>query len=150
MKEGLCEKEENPVTFTHDPGEGAKPRDRVLSDDELRAVWNACGDDEYGRIIRYGMPVCILAAVIRLSQAVGPSLICSDRNPDVRRDAPAHISLSSIPTLGSAFDRVVDSAADVDSRGTDMGDCASARGERRHQVRHSFAAGSVLACLGAS
>jgi len=27
-------------------------RDRVLSDDELRAVWNACGDDHYGRIVR--------------------------------------------------------------------------------------------------
>jgi pimeloyl-ACP methyl ester carboxylesterase len=26
-------------------------RDRVLSDDELRAVWNACGDDHYGRIV---------------------------------------------------------------------------------------------------
>jgi integrase len=52
MKEGLCDKEENPVTFTHDPGEGAKPRERVLKNDELRAVWNACGDDEFGRVIR--------------------------------------------------------------------------------------------------
>jgi integrase len=28
------------------------PRDRVLSDDELRAVWNACGDDSFGKIVR--------------------------------------------------------------------------------------------------
>jgi integrase len=28
------------------------PRDRVLSDDELRKVWNACGDDSFGRIVR--------------------------------------------------------------------------------------------------
>jgi integrase len=27
-------------------------RDRVLSDDEMAAIWNACGDDDYGRIVR--------------------------------------------------------------------------------------------------
>ena len=30
----------------------AKPRERVLSDAELTAIWRACGDDAYGRIIR--------------------------------------------------------------------------------------------------
>src|SRR5262249_17914048 len=29
-----------------------EPSDRVLSDDELAALWRACGDDDYGRIIR--------------------------------------------------------------------------------------------------
>jgi integrase len=28
------------------------PRDRVLDDAELRAVWNACGDDSFGKIVR--------------------------------------------------------------------------------------------------
>ena len=37
---------------TNDPAAGILPRDRVLSDDEIRIVWNACGDDAAGRIIK--------------------------------------------------------------------------------------------------
>ena len=46
--EGVAET--NPVTGTN----RASPvsRDRVLTDDELRAVWSACRDDDYGRIVR--------------------------------------------------------------------------------------------------
>jgi integrase len=50
MKEGLCEA--NPVVATNDPGAGIKARDRVLSDAELRAIWRACEDDDFGRIVR--------------------------------------------------------------------------------------------------
>jgi integrase len=50
MREGLVES--NPVASTNDPDAGAKSRDRVLSDDELRRVWLACGDDDFGRIVR--------------------------------------------------------------------------------------------------
>jgi integrase len=50
MREGLCET--NPVIATNNPAEGAKSRERVLSDDELRVVWHACGDDDFGRIVR--------------------------------------------------------------------------------------------------
>jgi integrase len=49
-KEGRCDA--NPVAFTNDPAEGAKPRQRVLDDAELAAVWHACGDDDFGRIVR--------------------------------------------------------------------------------------------------
>lgn len=48
IREGLCEA--NPVTGTNRPI--AKARDRVLSAAELRAVWHACGDDDFGRIVR--------------------------------------------------------------------------------------------------
>jgi hypothetical protein len=48
MREGLCEA--NPVVSTNNPGEGAKPRDRVLADDKLRAIWRACGEEDFGRI----------------------------------------------------------------------------------------------------
>jgi hypothetical protein len=41
----------NPVTGTNQPTE-PKARDRVLSDPELAAIWKACGDDDYGRIVR--------------------------------------------------------------------------------------------------
>jgi integrase len=50
MKEGLCEA--NPVLATNDPTEGMQPRDRVLNDDEVRAMWNACEEDDGGRIIK--------------------------------------------------------------------------------------------------
>jgi integrase len=41
----------NPVLGTNRP-EQPKSRDRVLSDAELAEVWHACGDDDYGRIVR--------------------------------------------------------------------------------------------------
>ena len=50
MREGLCES--NPVIGTNDPEAGIKPRERVLEDRELRAIWHACRDDDFGRIIR--------------------------------------------------------------------------------------------------
>jgi integrase len=49
MEEGLVGA--NPVVGTRKPAE-AKSRDRVLSDAELVAIWNACDDDDYGRIVR--------------------------------------------------------------------------------------------------
>jgi integrase len=50
MKEGLCEG--NPVLATNDPTAGRLPRDRVLSDHEIRTIWNACQDDNFGQILR--------------------------------------------------------------------------------------------------
>jgi integrase len=41
----------NPVSGTNKPLV-AGPRNRVLSDAELRAIWRACEDDDYGRIVR--------------------------------------------------------------------------------------------------
>src|SRR5262249_59989286 len=49
MEEGW--RDWNPVVGTRKP-ESPKPRDRVLADAELVAIWNACGDDDYGRILR--------------------------------------------------------------------------------------------------
>ena len=49
MRMGLCES--NPTIGAHAPLP-SKPRERVLSDEELAAIWRACGDDDYGRIIR--------------------------------------------------------------------------------------------------
>jgi integrase len=41
----------NPVAGTNKYA-GKIERDRVLTDDELVAIWDVCGDDEYGRIVR--------------------------------------------------------------------------------------------------
>jgi integrase len=49
LQQGIVE--QNPVVGTADPGP-AKSRERVLKDGELAAIWRACGDDDYGRIIR--------------------------------------------------------------------------------------------------
>jgi integrase len=50
MREGIAD--ENPVAGTNRPDEGVDSRDHVLSDDELRTVWNACDDYDFGRIVR--------------------------------------------------------------------------------------------------
>jgi integrase len=41
----------NPVLGTNRPVQ-PRSRERVLTDPELRAIWQACGDDDYGRIVR--------------------------------------------------------------------------------------------------
>src|SRR5262249_22263381 len=49
MGEGLCES--NPVVGTNKPADST-PRDRVLKDEEVVAIWKASGDDDYGKIVR--------------------------------------------------------------------------------------------------
>src|SRR5262249_50794809 len=52
IKEGLLGCGANPVDGTHQPPD-PKPRERVLTDAELVAIWNACdGDDDHSRIVR--------------------------------------------------------------------------------------------------
>lgn len=50
MREGIAE--ENPVIGTNRPDEGVDSRERVLAAAELKAIWNASGDDDFGRIVR--------------------------------------------------------------------------------------------------
>jgi integrase len=49
MEEGWIK--QNPVVGTRKPAD-SKPRDRVLANAELVAIWNACGEDDFGRIVR--------------------------------------------------------------------------------------------------
>jgi integrase len=50
LREGVTAS--NPVVGTNDPAEGIAPRDRVLTPEELKAIWNQCQDDDFGRIVR--------------------------------------------------------------------------------------------------
>ena len=50
IREGIADA--NPVIGTNHPLEGNRARDRVLTEDEIRTVWNACRDDDFGRIVR--------------------------------------------------------------------------------------------------
>lgn len=49
MGQGLCGS--SPVVGTNRP-KTAPPRDRVLSDQELAAIWREAGDDDFGRIVK--------------------------------------------------------------------------------------------------
>jgi integrase len=51
IAEGLLGSGANPVDGSHRPADPT-PRDHVLTVAELAAIWNACGDDDPGRIIR--------------------------------------------------------------------------------------------------
>ena len=51
IADGLLGDGANPVDGSHRPAD-SKPRDHVLTDAELVNVWKACGDGDYGRIVR--------------------------------------------------------------------------------------------------
>jgi integrase len=51
MREGLCDS--NPVINTNNPAEGARSRDRILTDAELKSVWFSCDDNmPFSHIVR--------------------------------------------------------------------------------------------------
>jgi integrase len=53
MQNGLMGKDpRNPVIGTKNPDDAPASRDRVLKDTEIAAIWRACGDDEYGKIVK--------------------------------------------------------------------------------------------------
>ena len=51
MRQGLGVKA-NPTIGTDNPVYGKEPRDRVLTDDEIRSIWRNCNDDDFGKVIR--------------------------------------------------------------------------------------------------
>src|SRR5262249_57990116 len=60
LRTGLIEAESNPVSFTFKQVE--KPRERTLTDEELKAIWKATdGGGEYDRIVR----LCLLTGCRR-------------------------------------------------------------------------------------
>ena len=48
--EGLCDA--NPVLGTNDPAAGITPRRCTLEDEALKAIWAACLDDDFGKIVK--------------------------------------------------------------------------------------------------
>lgn len=51
MRQGFGVKA-NPTIGTDNPVYGKAPRDRVLTDEEIRVVWRHCLDDDFGKIVR--------------------------------------------------------------------------------------------------
>jgi integrase len=50
QREGIVES--NVALATNNPAAGLPSRERVLERTEVRAIWNACGDDDFGAIVR--------------------------------------------------------------------------------------------------
>ena len=110
-REGLLDA--NPVAFTNVPTTNAV-RSRLLSDDELRAIWGALGDDNYGDIVRLLAftgarrleignlswdEVDLNAAEIRL-----PATRCKNNRPHIiPLSAPALAILAQRPRNGRAY-----------------------------------------------
>jgi integrase len=60
LRAGLIEADSNPVSFT--PKQAEKPRERTLTDEELKAIWKATdGSGDYDRIVR----LCLLTGCRR-------------------------------------------------------------------------------------
>lgn len=51
MRQGIGVKA-NPTIGTDNPVYGKAPRDRVLTDEEVRIIWRNCMDDDFGKIVR--------------------------------------------------------------------------------------------------
>jgi integrase len=51
MRQGMGVKA-NPTIGTDNPVYGRAPRDRVLTDEEIRVIWRNCLDDDFGKIVR--------------------------------------------------------------------------------------------------
>jgi integrase len=51
MRQGMGVKS-NPTIGTDNPVYGKAPRDRVLTDPEIRSIWRNCLDDDFGKIVR--------------------------------------------------------------------------------------------------
>ena len=97
MREGLCES--NPTIGTNDPNAGAKSRERVLADHELAVVWKACGDDDFGRIVR----LLVLTGCRR--EEIGPAMarnrLCHRHHDHSRRadKKPSKLTTLVLPQM---------------------------------------------------
>ena len=161
MQEGLVEA--NPVIGTKAP-EGSRPRERVLSDSELAAIWRACGDDDHGKIIR--LLICLGArrqeiggmAFSECSDLDGPSptwTLPAERSKNKRKHTLPLLPLAlgiirSVPKRATR-DRLFGTSAAEGFSGWDKGKkridaLCGCKDWKVHDLRRSFATG--LADLG--
>ena len=95
LKEGVTLPHGNPAAYTHKRVETA--RDRVLSDAELRSVWNAVGNDDFGRILKLlaltGQRASEIAE-LRWGEVIGGSIVFSPER--TKNHHPHAVPLSDI------------------------------------------------------
>ncbi len=109
LKAGLIETDSNPVAFTVRHPE--KPRERVLTDTELRVIWRGTdNNDDYSRIVR----LCLLTGCRR--EEIGAlrwDEIQDDRivfGPDRMKGKLAH-EIALLPMISAALPTRAESAA---------------------------------------
>jgi len=111
MRQGIGVKA-NPTIGTDNPVYGKEPRDRVLTDDEIRSVWRNCNDDDFGKIVRLLMLTAgrrdeIGNAPTRLPELIaGRFLSCSSvpfHGLIELRDEQGVANFTSSPALASAW-----------------------------------------------
>ena len=104
LRQGLTE--HNPVIGTEQPKRAAS-RDRVLSDDELAAIWRSCNDGDHGKIVRM-----MILTGCRRNEIGGMrwSEIASDKGtwtlPAVRSKNKRALTLPVLPMMREILDTV--------------------------------------------
>jgi integrase len=94
IRQGLVDA--NPVMGTERRDE--KSRERVLADDELRSIWSALEDDQYGAVVKLLMLTAQRAneiAALRWSEIVGDNIVLP---PERTKNGRSHV----VPLLGAA------------------------------------------------
>jgi integrase len=120
MKQGIVEG--NPVIGTEDPGPG-ESRERVLKDAELAAIWRACGEDDYGKIIRL-----LMLTGCRRNEIGGLRQNEIDRDSatiTLPADRVKNAHTHTLPLLPLA-QRIIDSVAERTGRDSLFGDRSAA------------------------
>ena len=152
--EGLCgDNYSNPVIGTNKQVEEYIPIDRVLKDTEIAAIWNACGNDDFGRIVKLLISTgCRRDEIARLKwEEVDGDLITlpSERTKNHRKfeiplpklardilgDKPEGATSFVFGRLGSGFSGFSKAKAQLDAKlGFD-------KSWRLHDIRHTVSTG---------
>jgi len=151
MREGMVEI--NPVMATNRPVAKASRRERVLSMDELAAIWQGVEDDDFGRVIRLLMLTgCrrmeiggALWSELDLTNAV---LTISAERAKNRQERAAYLSPAAVDIFASqpqmisraqVFGQGKDGLAGYDRPKTRLDAASGVTGWVIHDIRRSFA-----------
>jgi integrase len=119
--------DDNPVAGTHLQADENK-RERVLSDDELRDIWNCCRDDDHGRVVRL-----LLLTATRRDEVGGMTkaeLSLPERIWHIDQSRTKNSRPHDVPLSDSAISIIESTMAQEgrESRGVVFGEGARARG----------------------
>jgi integrase len=137
LRTGLIEADSNPVAFTLRNPE--RTRDRVLDDDEIKAVWTATADDtDYSRIVR----LCLLTgcrreeiAGLRWDEILADRIVI--RPNRMKGNLPHEIAL--LPMIAAALRQRLDNASGpvFGKRGTGFSGFSDGKGKLDEKIMNS-------------
>lgn len=107
MRQGLGVKA-NPTIGTENPVYGKAPRDRVLTDDEIRIIWNNSLADDFGKIVR----LLLLTACrrdeiggLRWSEITGAKLLLPKERTKPKRPHEITLQSTAVEIIGTVVRR---------------------------------------------